>query len=165
MSIVRVNNIKDASNQTNVSTAELKRQVIKTFRQTYRSGSWLPTTSFQWAPNCYVDYVPASASSRIRFQIAMSVAFYNAHAISHCIFYANGVEIGRHSIGGHHNEHRHLYVWDVASWGTVSGRIGYQVRNYGTSNQNVWHGTGYWDGGGSNQNAQSEIIIEEYLPI
>ena len=43
--------------------------------------------------------------------------------------------------------------------------IGYQIRNYGTSNQGILHATYHWDGGQSYQSAETEIVIEEYLPI
>lgn len=165
MSLIRVDNIQAGSGEFKVPLAELRQQVIKTFRQSYRSGSWTPGVTYAWMPAGYADYTPASASSRIRFSINISFAHSNGHAISHCIFYANGSERGRHTIAGQSPEHRHLYVWDIASWGTNNARIGYQVRNYGTSNQGRFNGTHHWDGGGSDQAAQTEIIIEEYFPI
>ena len=173
MSSIFVNTIKEGpnmfdpyGNDKTMSVTELRHMMFKTYRTTYRSGSWLPSLAYQWMPNGYVDYTPASGSTLIRFSISLSAAFYNAHSITHNIFYAAGVERGRHSISGHHNEHRHLYVWQVASWGAGNTqRIGYQSRNYGSSNQGLFHGTGYWEGAGSNQAAQTEITIEEFLPI
>lgn len=165
MSIVKVDNIQEASREYLIPVAELKQQVIKTYRNSYRGGSWDPTDAYQWLPAAYVDYTPASASSRIRFNIAISYGHTSGHGISHCIFYANNVEVGRHCITGQSPEHRHLYVWDIASWGTTSGRIGYQVRRYGSGNIGRFHGTQHWDGVTSNQAAQTEIVLEEYLPI
>lgn len=172
MSNIFVNNIKEGptifdlyGNQAVLPVTELRHMTLKTFRSTYRGGAWLPSTSYSWMPNGFVDYTPASGSSKIRFSLQLSYAFYNAHCITHNIFYANGVEQGRHSISGYHQEHRHLYVWQVNSWGTFNARIGYQSRTYGGSNQGWFHTTGYWDGVGSNQLAESEIYIEEFLPI
>ena len=165
MSTLRVDNIQAGSRENLIPVSELRQRVIKTYRNQYRSGSWTPGTSYAWMPAGFADYTPASASSRIRFSISISFAHSNGHAISHCIFYANGVEQGRHTIAGQSPEHRHLYVWDFASWGTSNGRIGYQIRNYGTGNQGRFNGTHHWDGGGSDQAAQTEIVIEEYFPI
>lgn len=165
MSTVRVDELKTPFQSTAIPISELTQRVIKTYRNVYTGGSWEPSDSYQWAPACFVDYTPASASSRIRFSINISFAHSNGHAISHCIFYADNVEIGKHSISGQSPEHRHLYVWDVASWGTSQSRIGYQIRRYGGSNRPRFHGTTHWNGTGSDQNAQTEIVIEEYLPI
>lgn len=165
MSTIKVDNLQLGSREYLIPVAELKQQVIKTYRNAYRAGSWSPSDAYQWLPNAYVDYTPASASSRIRFSLSLSYGHINGHGISHCIFYANGVEQARHCIAGQSPEHRHLYVYDVASWGTTSGRIGYQVRRYGGSNSGLFHGTFYWDGGASNQAAETEILLEEYLPI
>ena len=165
MSTLRVDNLQAGSREQLVPLTELKQRVIKTYRNQYRSGSWDPSDAYQWLPAGFHDYTPASASSRIRFSIAISYAHSSGHAIAHMIFYANGVEQGRHCISGQSPEHRHLYVWDVASWGTSSGRIGYQVRRYGGSNVPRFHGTHHWNGAGSNQAAQTEIVIEEYLPL
>jgi hypothetical protein len=166
MSTLRVDTIQTGARTQAVPVSELRQRVIKTYRNTYRSGSWTPSTAYQWAPNMFVDYTPASASSRIRFTICASFAHANGHAISHWIFYSNtSTEQGRHSVSGQSPEWRHTYVWDIASWGTTSGRIGYQIRNYGTSNQGRLHSTHHWDGAGSDQAAQTEIVIEEYLGI
>jgi hypothetical protein len=165
MSTIRVDNISTGSLENQIPLSELRHRVIKSTRSAYNGGSWQPSTTFQWAPYAFLDYTPNSASSRIRFTIALTMAHTNGHAISHCIFYANNIERGRHSISGQSPEHRHTYVWDFPSWGTSNARIGYQIRNYGTSNQARFHSTHHWNGAGNNQNAQSEIILEEYFPI
>jgi hypothetical protein len=56
-------------------------------------------------------------------------------------------------------------VWDVASWGGSLARIGYQARRYGGSNIPRVHGTHHWEGAGSNQNANTQIYIDEYFPM
>jgi hypothetical protein len=165
MSTLRTDFIQTSQQAAAIPLTELQQRVIKTYRNTYRGGSWEASDTYQWLVAGFHDYTPASAASRIRFSLNLSYAHTDGHAIAHCIFFANGVERGRHSIAGQSPEHRHLYIWDVASWGTTLGRIGYQVRRYGGSNRPRFHGTHHWDGVGSNQNAQSEIVIEEYLPI
>jgi len=165
MSTLIVDTVRSGPQNEEILVTELRQRVIKTFRNSYRGGSWEPAISYDWVPAGFVDYTPASSSSRIRFTINLSYAHTNGHAITHCIFYANSVEQGRHSISGQSPEWRHMYVWDVASWGTIQGRIGYQMRRYSNSNISRIHGTHHWDGVGSNQAAQTEIVIEEYLPI
>lgn len=165
MSTLRVDNLRGITNEALVPLSELRQRWLNSYYASYNSGSWTPSTAYGWAPGLFYDYTPASASSRIRATLNFSYSHANGHAICHCIFYANGVEQGRHSIAGQSPEHRHSYVWDFASWGTSAGRIGYQMRQYGSSNQPRIHGTHHWDGGGSNQNAMGEIIIEEYNPI
>jgi hypothetical protein len=165
MSTLRVDNLQAGSRENLVPLSELRHRVIKTFRNSYRGGSWTPSFAYQWAPALFVDYTPASASSRIRFSTSISFAHTNGVAIAHCIFFANNVEQGRHTIAGQSPEHRHMYVWDCPSWGTSNARIGYQIRNYGSSNVARFHSTHHWDGSGSDQAAQTEIVIEEYFAI
>jgi hypothetical protein len=165
MSTLRVNNLSVGPEQLVIPTGELENRVIKDFRTQYAGGSWEPSDTYQWIPNAYVDYTPSSTNSRIRFTINLSFAHTSGHAIMHCIFYANGVEIGRHNIAGQSPEHRHTYVWDVASWGGSLARIGYQARRYGGSNIPRVHGTHHWEGAASNQNANTQIYIDEYFPM
>jgi hypothetical protein len=165
MSTLKVDNLQSGSREYLIPLKELSHRFIQQYRDVYIFGSWTPSTSYTWMPGAYVDFTPQETTSRIRFTLCLTMGHVNGHAISHNIFYANGVEIGRHSISGQSPEHRHTYVWDVPSWGTTPGRIGYQTRNYGTSNQALFHGTYYWDGVGSNQTAQTEILVEEYLPL
>ena len=165
MSTVRADNLQAVNTDYTIPLSELRQRVIKDYRTTYNSGSWEPTTTYGWAPGLFYDYTPASASSRIRVSIGLGYGHSSGHSICHCIFYANGVEINRHCISGQSPEHRHTYIFDFASWGTTSGRIGYQMRAYGTSNQPRVHGTYYWNGAGSNQNVMSHFIIEEYFAI
>lgn len=165
MSTLRVNNLSPGPQQYNIPLGELERRVIKDYRTQYAGGSWEPNDTYQWIPNAYVDYTPASPDSRIRFTINLAYAHTSGHAIMHCVFYANGVEIGRHNIAGQSPEWRHCYVWDVASWGGSLARIGYQARRYGGSNIPRVHGTHHWEGAGSNQLANTQIYIDEYIPM
>lgn len=173
MSTVIVDTIQEAVNTFNpyqatkgIPVYELRHMTVKTARQTYTSGTWVPSTAYAWMPGGYFDYTPLRGDTQIRFSINLAYGWVNGHCITHNVFYAAGSERGRHSISGHHLEQRHLYLWQVASWGAGNNqRIGYQSRNYGGSNQGRFHGTGYHDGGGSTVTAQTELYIEEILVI
>ena len=72
MSSIFVENIKEGptvfdpyGNQKVINVSELRHMMVKTYRTTYRGGSWLPSTAYQWMPNGYVDYTPASSSSQL----------------------------------------------------------------------------------------------------
>jgi hypothetical protein len=166
MTTIQVDNLQHQSREYLLPLTQLRQRTIKEYRQTYQNGSWEPNDSYNWAPGLWVDYQPASASSRIRCTWCFNFAHSDGHAISHCIFYTNGsTEQGRHSISGQSPEYRHTYVWEFNSWGTSRARIGYQIRRYGGSNRPRFFGTHHWDGVGSNQTGTSQIFIEEYLPI
>lgn len=166
MSTLIVDEIVCDPHQAPVPLTQLGYRIVKINRQNYDGGQWNPNTAYNWVPGMFLDYTPLLASTRIRCWIHMSYARNSgaAHAISHWIFYANGTERGRHSISGNHLEDNSVYVYDFASWGASSGRIGYQNRSYGDDNHEVRaHTTQYFDGGGSAQTCRSQIIIEEYL--
>jgi hypothetical protein len=165
MSTLRVNEIKSSDTSQPIALNELGYRVIKNYRQNYTGGQWNPDTNYNWVPGMFFDYTPASASSRIRVYCNISYVGLNAaHGISHWIFYANGVERGRHSISGNHLEDNACYTWDFPSWGITAGRIGYQMRSYANDNNEVRpYTTRYWDGTGSQQNCIGQFIIEEYI--
>jgi hypothetical protein len=144
---------------------ELGYRVVKQTRANYDGGQWNPDTNYNWVPGMFNDYTPLLANSRIRMTLMIPYVGLNAaHGISHWIFYANGVEQGRHGVSGEHVEDQRTYVWDVASWGTSSARIGYQMRAYANDNHEIRpYTTRYWDGGGSQQNCRGQYVIEEYL--
>jgi hypothetical protein len=154
-------------NSDAIPLTELGHRVVKEARAQYTGGLWNPDTTYNWVPGMFSDYVPLLATSRIRMTCMIPYARNSgsAHGISHWIFSANGVEQGRHGISGEHYEDMRTYVWDVASWGTASGRIGYQMRAYANDNHEVRpYCTNYWDGGGSTQNCFGQWVIQEYLP-
>jgi len=149
-----------------VPITELGHRVIKSFRQNYDGGLWNPDTNYNWVPGMYTSYTPLSSSSRIRVYCHLPYARNSgsSHAISNWIFYANGVERGRHSVSGNHLEDMSCYVWDMASWGTIEATIGYQMRAHANDNHEVRpYTTQYWDGGGSTQTCRGQFVIEEYL--
>lgn len=167
MSTIIIDGLSADINNPEVPLTELGYRIIKNVRRDYEGGLWNPDTNYNWVPGMFYDYVPLSASSRIRAYCHIPHARNSgaAHGISHWIFFANGVEQGRHCISGNHIEGQGLYLWDFASWGTSSGRIGYQMRAYANDNHEVRpYTTQYWDGTGSNQFCRGQIIIEEYLP-
>lgn len=166
MSTVITDNIAADDYSEAIPLTELGNRVINTYRLLYTGGEWNPDNNFAWVPGQHYDYTPISASSRIKVYCNIPAASRNAaHNISNWIFYANGVELGRHSISGNHHEDCSLYIWDTASWGTSQGRIGYQMRSYANDNNETrLYTTRYWDGSGSQQNCYGHFLIEEYLP-
>lgn len=166
MSTVIVDELYCDPHNAPVPLTELGHRVIKNFRQNYDGGQWNPNNSYNWVPGMFNDYTPLLGTSRIRVWCHIPYVGLNAaHAISHWIFFANGAEIGRHSVSGNHLEDYSVHVWDFASWGTTAGRIGYQMRSYADDNHEVRpYTTRYWDGGGSQQVCRGQFVIEEYLP-
>lgn len=165
MSTIITDQLQYDYDRPQVPVSELGHRIIKNFRQNYDSGAWNPDTNYNWVPGQYADYTPLSSSSRIRAWCHIPyVGLNTAHSISHWIFYANGVEQGRHCVSGNHLEDMSSYVWDFASWGTTEGRIGYQMRSHGNDSHEVRpYTTRYWDGGGSSQVCRGQFVIEEYL--
>lgn len=165
MSTVIVDNLATDEDGRNIPLTELGYRVIKSYRAVYTGGSWNNSTGYNWVPGMYYDYTPLRSDSRLRVYCSIPYAGVNsAHAISHWVFYRNGTEIGRHSISGQHLEDNNTYTWDMASWGTSSGRVGYQMRVYSNDNNEVRpYTTRYWNGGGSNQNPRGQYVIYEYL--
>lgn len=166
MSTLIVDSIVADLNAPAIPLTELGFRVINSHQQWYDGGYWRNDNTYNWVPGLWHDYTPISASSRIRVNANFTYCGPNgsAHNISHWIFYANGVDQGKHSVSGYHLEGRGSFIWDFASWGTSQGRIGYQMRQYAYTNHEITvHSTRYWDGGGSNQNCRAHLIIEEYL--
>lgn len=165
MSTLKVDNLYGDNIERPIEVSRLDHCIIKSYHADYTQGQWNPGTSFAWVPGQFVDYTPASGSSRIRVYCQIPMGGINAaHAISHWIFYANGNEIGRHNASGNHYEENLTYTWDFASWGTTEARIGYQMRSYSNDSNEVRVYTGrYWDGGGSQQNFYGAMSIQEYL--
>jgi hypothetical protein len=166
MSTIIADSLRVTERDLIIPMSQLGHRVIKEFRNTYTGGEWNPAATYSWVPGMFVDYSPADIFSRIRVSCHIPYASRNAaHAISHWIFYANNVELGRHSISGNHIEDNSVYVWDFSSWGTIIGRIGYQMRSYvNDNNETRVYTTRYWDGTGSQQNCFGQLIVEEYLP-
>lgn len=166
MSTLYTDNLFIHDDLTQVPVLELTHRVLKQYRLTYTSGQWNPDTNYNWVPGMNASFAPVQSNSRIRVTCHIPYAALNAaHAITHWIFYANGVEQGRHSISGNHLEDNSVYIWDLASWGTGTATIGYQMRSYANDNNELRiYTTRYWNGGGSNQNAYGQFLIEEYLP-
>ena len=166
MSTLKVDNFQVGFGQPIIPLAELGQRTVNSYYNVYNSGVYEPSNTFDWVPGLNVDYTPLRSDTRLRVTLRFTMAYISGTPILHMIFYANGVEISRHNVSGQNQEQRHVYVYDVASWGAATaGRIGYQCRRYGTSNRGKFHGTGYWNGTGSTQNAQAEYRIDEYIPI
>lgn len=157
---------KSFSNSTGsfeIPIKELEVRVIQRYENTYTGGSWNSGTSYSWVPGGYVDFTPLRADSRISFIYRVPVyRSNNTHVISHWRFYVNGNIYFYHSTSGTHLEDGATYKWDVPSWGTTQGRIGYQIRDYDGDNEITLYGTQYWNGSSSVQVANGQLIVEEY---
>lgn len=137
---------------------------------TYFLGAgYFVTNSFDWLAGCYCDFTPTSNTSYIRFSCKWGTGHYNAHTISHLIFYANGTEITRFSSSDYVDERTCHFERIVPSWGTTSGRIGLQIARHGSGNQHQFFATNWWEGAGynldggtvGNRAIQGECIVEE----
>lgn len=166
MGTLRLNALANSTGSTIIPITELSSRVIQRYENTYTSGEWNPDATSTWAPGGFVDFTPRSAQSRISYIWRVPHAWSNAsHAISHWRFFVNGIMYYWHSTSGVHIEDGCVLQWDVPSWGTSSGRIGYQIRSYTNDNHEVrLYTTYYWDGTGrSAQNSTGQLIVEEYL--
>ena len=161
------NALQTTSGSFVVPVRELTARVIQRYVADYSSGEWNPDNTSNWVPGSYVDFTPQRSDSRITYTWRCPHAWSNsAQAISHWRFYVNGVLYYWHGVSGNHIEDGCVMKWDVPSWGTTSGRIGYQVRSYSNDNHETrLYRTYYWDGGASTQNAKGQLIVEEYAGV
>lgn len=168
MGKLTTNTIANLTNTVAVPVRELSARVIQRYEATYTGGEWNPDNTSNWAPGSFVDFTPRRADSKICYMWRIPHAWVAAsHAISHWRFYVNGNLYYYHSVSGTHIEDGCVIKWDVPSWGTTAGRIGYQVRSYSNDNHEVrLYTTYYWDGGGrSAQNARGQLIVEEIAGV
>ena len=168
MSKVIVDNIEIDDRKVNIPLSELNHKIIKRYSAEYTGGEWNPTVTYAWVPGMFYDYTPLRVNSKIRTTCMIPIARVSGatHCMSHWIFYANGTELARHSVSGTHAEHWNTLTYEFPSWGTSSGRIGYQMRAYANDNHEMRpYTTEWWEGGGTNQsggNVKGYFIIEEY---
>lgn len=165
MSILNATTLTTRGGTVVVPVRELRTRIIQHFRQDYSGGEWNPDNNNNWAPGSFVDFTPRRADSRIAYTWRCPHAWSNAsHAISHWRFFVNGILYYWHNTSGVHIEDGCVMKWDVPSWGTTVGRIGYQVRSYANDNHETrLYTTYYWNGTGrSAQNAPGQLIVEEY---
>ena len=168
MGILTAKSLQNRTGTINIPVKELTPRIIQRFEQTYTAGEWNPNNTFTWAPGSFRDFTPLRADSRISYIWRVPHTWSNAtHAISHWRFYVNGQIYYYHSVSGVHIEDGCTIKWDAPSWGTTSGRIGYQVRSYANDNNETrLYTTYYWNGTGrSAQNARGQLIIEEYTGV
>lgn len=168
MGTLTTNAFKNTAGTVVVPIKELKGRVIQRYLADYTGGEWNPDATSNWVPGAWVDFTPLRADSRISYTWRCPHAWSNAtHAISHWRFFVNGLLYYWHSTSGVHIEDGCTIKWDVPSWGTTAGRIGYQIRSYTNDNHEVrLYTTYYWDGTGrSAQNAKGQLIVEEYTGV
>jgi len=151
-----------------IPVRELTPRVIQYYREDYTGGEWNPDNTSNWVPGSFRDFTPRRADSRISYTWRCPHAWIGqTHAISHWRFFVNGNLYFWNSTSGRHIEDGCVLKWDVPSWGTTAGRIGYQIRAYANDNHEVrLYTTYYWDGTGrSAQNSRGQLIIEEYTGV
>jgi hypothetical protein len=165
MGTLRTTSINHPDGTLILPTIELTKRVIQQYIFNYTAGEWNPDNSYTWAPGSYVDFTPRRTDSRISYIWRVPHAWSNAsHVISHWQFYVNNILYYRHSQSGVHIEDGNVMKYDVPSWGTSQGRIGYQIRSYANDNHECrLYTTYYWNGTGrAAQNCYGQLIIEEY---
>lgn len=165
MSILTTKTLATTDGSVEIPVKELTTRVIQRHEAPYTGGIWNPDNSYNWAPGSFVDFTPLRADSRISYiwRAPHSRFGGTTHAISHWRFYVNGVIYFYHGMSGRHIENGNVMKWDVPSWGTSQARIGYQIRSYANDNHETRvYSTDYWDGGGTDQNAHGQLIVEEY---
>lgn len=165
MGVLTVKELTNRTNTVRIPVKELTARIVQRYEAEYTGGSWNANNTWNWAPGSFRDFTPRFADSRIKYIWRVPHYWSNTgHAISHWRFYVNGRIYYYHSVSGTYIEDGNAIQWDVPSWGTSSGRIGYQVRSYSNDNHEVrLYGTRYWNGGGSTQNSRGQLIIEEYV--
>lgn len=150
-----------------VPVNELNGRTIQRYSNVYTGGDWNPDNTFNWVPGSWVDFTPLRADSKIIYQCRIPLAWRNAaHCITHWLFYVNGTLWHWHNANGYHLEDATTWKWEIPSWGTSTGRIGYQVRSYAVNNHTLrFYTTYYWNGVNSNQNSYGHLIVEEQLGL
>lgn len=166
MGTLTTKQITNTAGTLTIPVKELETRIIQRYENTYTGGEWNPDNTSNWVPGGWVDFTPLRADSRLSYIWRAPHAWIGqAHAMSHWRFYVNGNLYFWNSTSGRHIEDGCVYKWDVPSWGTGTGRIGYQVRSYSNDNHEVrLYTTYYWDGTGrSAQNSYGQLIVEEYI--
>ena len=160
--------LTNTANNVTVPVRELTARVIQRYVADYTGGEWNPDNNNNWVPGSWVDFTPKRSDSRISYTWRAPHAWIGqTHAISHWRFYVNGNLYFWNSTSGRHIEDGCVMKWDVPSWGTTAGRIGYQIRAYSNDNHEIrMYTTYYWDGTGrSAQNCKGQLIVEEYAGV
>jgi hypothetical protein len=167
MGKLTTNTVANLTGTVAVPVRELSARVIQRYMLEYTAGEWNPDNTSNWAPGGWVDFTPRRADSKISYMWRVPHAWSNAsHAISHWRFFVNGIVYYYHSVSGTHIEDGCVIKWDVPSWGTTAGRIGYQIRSYANDNHETrLYRTYYWDGGASTQNCRGQLIVEEIAGV
>ena len=164
-STIRVNTIQDANGQNGIAVADLTPGVIQTHRSNYTGGAWNPDTTYRTIPGSNVTFTPQRSNSKIRYRFNFASYWSNSnHAITHIIMYRGSVEQMRWSFGAQYWESRNDIEWVMDSWGTSAQEIYLSLRSYTNDGHEIRiHGTHYWNGGGSVQNAYAQLEVTEFM--
>jgi hypothetical protein len=129
--------------------------------------------SYEVIPGSYIVYMPPKGASRVIYRFGSSLYRISEHAITHFKFFIdeNEVIFARHNRSGLQIEERSIFQWTIAIGGTQNNNTGrqsswnmpkslsMQVRRYSGNNFSNFHGTTYFDGGGSNQFSRPTLSI------
>lgn len=167
MGTLTVNQISASNGGVVVPVKELGVRTIQRYQNTYTGGDWNPSNTSDWLPGSYVDFTPLRADSTIIYQCRIPVAWRNAaHCITHWRFYVNGFLLHWHDSNGYHLEDGCTWKWEFPSWGTTTGRIGYQVRSYSVNSNTLrFYTTYYWNGVNSNQTSYGQLMVDEQVGL
>lgn len=167
MGTLTLDTLSNTTGSFSIPVKDIETRVIQRYISTYTSGEWNPDNTLTWAPGGYVDFTPKRSDSKILYSWRAPHSYSNAaHAISTWKFYANGIQYNVHSVSGNYIQNGNTYTWEVPSWGTSMGRIGYQIRSHSNdSNEVRLYRTANWDGAGSNQNCYGQLIVEELAGV
>jgi len=167
MGILTTKAITNVAGSIHVPIKELVPRVIQRHEATYTGGEWNPDNTSNWAPGSFVDFTPRRADSTISYIWRVPHSYSNnTHAISHWRFFVNGVLYYWHSVSGVHIQDGCTIKWEIPSWGTSAGRIGYQIRSYSNDvHETRLYRTFFWDGTTSTQNCFGQLIVEEYASV
>lgn len=132
------------------------------------------TDSYADIGGSVMAYTPPIGATQVRYNFQFATYWISTHAINHYKFFIDSSEVvfARHSRSSQYNEDRYSFEWIINIGGTAVANTGRQEtwttpktlkmqgRRYGSSNNNNFHGTRYWDGGESTQFSMPTLKIE-----
>jgi len=152
-------------------------QSITTISGTY---SLENVTSVQNLTTSYVDqtgssiiYLPPEGTKQVIYEAFFQISVVDSHSISHHRLYIDTDEVtdARTTYGATNNQATFNFKWAIpiggvantttgrlASW-TTAKTLKLQVREYGSSNEQMLHNTQHWDGSGTNVFHRPQLFI------
>lgn len=166
-STIITDNIRNTSGTVQLPTPYLKRRMVQRVTRWFKGGLWNPGNTWYEVPGSLINITPFYDNSLITYSYMCPLGHvWNAHSITHWLFFVNGDEYARHNRSIDHQESGHIMKWEVPSWGKGrSGTMGYFTRQYASGSHGVhFNGRRYFDGSDSSRGIPSFVSVEEYLP-